>query len=496
MNAFGGYAGLVAPRYATPRNHARATYGAHDAAVAEMLGWPLLPWQRYIADVAGEVDDAGVHVYDTIIVTVPRQAGKTTLAMARNVRQCVSTPGTKAWYTAQTGQHASENWREMVTGVWSESPLDPLAKPRLSNGSAALRFTNHSEFRPHPPTADSLHGKQSDLNNVDEAWSFTQVEWKGLMGAIVPTQLTRKKLRGQQPQTWIFSTEGTSESIPFNELLDRNRATQAENVALFDWGVPADEPLPDITDPRQLAGFFDVVYRCHPGAGYLFERADLPGFFEQLDRDISEFARAFGNRRTGATARVIPEADWNTAATTDPIPDDAPVCFGAAVGRDGEDATITVTALLPDGHKVTEVIRHGAGTVWILDALKELTEKWDAPVVIDRAGPSTDLHDRAHAAGLPMIPIDLRGYTGACSALYGGIVKVDEDGTKLAPTWHHRPHTALNTAADIAARRSTGDAAWAWGRRASSASISPLEAATLSTWGVDNLPERIGLQVF
>ena len=41
-------------RGGTKRDESRPTDGAIVARTAEMLGKPLLPWQRYVADVAGE----------------------------------------------------------------------------------------------------------------------------------------------------------------------------------------------------------------------------------------------------------------------------------------------------------------------------------------------------------------------------------------------------------------------------------------------------------
>jgi hypothetical protein len=43
-------------RGGTKRDETRPTDGAIVARTAEMLGKPLLPWQRYVADVAGEID--------------------------------------------------------------------------------------------------------------------------------------------------------------------------------------------------------------------------------------------------------------------------------------------------------------------------------------------------------------------------------------------------------------------------------------------------------
>ena len=494
MSGYAGYPGLVAPRQATQRDESRATYGGHIAAVAELRGWPLLPWQRYVADVAGEVDENGMFVYGTIVVTVQRQAGKTTLDAAAGVQNALIGPNRRIWYTAQTGQHASAKWREMVDDYFEPSPLTSLAAAKRGKGSEVLKFRNGSGFSPHPPNEESLHSKKSDRNTIDEAWAFDRRQFDLLKGAIVPTQTTRKKLTGQRPQLWIMSTEGTADSEALNDLLAQLRAGPVPGYAFFDWGIPADLQLPDIERPAEVTAFLDACYAHHPGAGLLFERDDLPAWLTDLG--LSEFARAYGNRRTGATERVIPTADWNAAATLDTIPDGAGVCFAASVGKDGTDTAVTVTARLADGRRLTEVIRHGLGTAWALDFLKGLQERNGATIVIDRAGPSADLHDQATLAGLDLLDLDGRAYSGACSAVFAGIVHRDEAGGKLPPTWLHRPHQALNDAADVAAKRSTGDGSWAWGRRASSGSVAALEAATLSTWGIEHVPEKMPLQLF
>jgi hypothetical protein len=460
------------------------------------MGWPLLPWQEYVSDVAGEIDpETGTYYYGTVVITVQRQAGKTTLDMAAGVQNSCLGPGRKVWYTAQSGQHAAAKWREMVDDVFLESGIKSIATPLYSNGSQALRFWNGSTLSPHPPTEDSLHGKQSDRNTIDEFWAFDRIQAKALRGAIVPTTTTRRKLMGHRPQLWIMSTEGTQESEALNDLLAELRAAVPERTAFFDFGIPHDAAMPDMEDPAAVQRFLDLCYAWHPGAGFLFEREDMNGFLAELG--LSEFTRAYGNRRTGAVSRIIPESDWNAAATVQiTAPEGAPMCFGAAVGKDGDDATITATWTLPDGRKLTEVIRHGFGYTWTLDALATLQSVFGAPAVIDPVGPSADLFGAAQRReDITLLEVTLRAYTGACSAVFKGVVNRAENGDKLPPTWLHRPHEALNTAADVAAKRSTGDAAWAWGRRVSTGSVSALEAATLSTWGVDNLPEVMGLQI-
>jgi hypothetical protein len=65
------------PRYATRRRAERETFGPELAAIADKLGQPLMPWQRLVADVGGEISElTGLPAYREVVVTVPRQSGK------------------------------------------------------------------------------------------------------------------------------------------------------------------------------------------------------------------------------------------------------------------------------------------------------------------------------------------------------------------------------------------------------------------------------------
>ena len=77
------------PRYATKRTKTRKTRGHEIAAIAQLLGTPLLPWQRMVADVGTEmvVDRKTgliIPAYREICITIPRQSGKTTFSPGRS----------------------------------------------------------------------------------------------------------------------------------------------------------------------------------------------------------------------------------------------------------------------------------------------------------------------------------------------------------------------------------------------------------------------------
>lgn len=484
--------GLVPPRYATARDWHYATYGGHAAAVAAAMGTPFMPWQRYVADVALEVDAFGIFRYSLVVVTIQRQAGKTALDLSCGLQNALMGPGRRVWYTAQDGQNASGKWREMAETFDGSKLLRPMARPgskgiRLSNGSEAITMVNGSTIRPHPPTRDALHGKQSDRNTADEAWAHTYVQGSDLRQAIGPTTTTRRMKTGQRPQLWILSTEGTVESTFLNPLLDGLRAEEDPSVAFFDWG------LRDGDDPQDL----EVVAARHPGFGYTLDRDTLADQWKLFQDAPGEFARAFGNVRTGATERLIPAGPWTDAAWNDPFPDGR-VALAAAVGIDGMDTSIAVGTRRDPGTVVTALVKdgHQAGTAWAIGRLRDLQARHGAPVVIDNRGPSAGLYDAAVRAGLDVLGhnakpgeprYDAAAATAAASTMLEGIT---------TGAFRYRPHEALDAAAELATRRYIGDGAWMLGRRASVGSISALEAITLAGWGADHLPVQVGFQLF
>src|SRR5690606_16202487 len=100
----------------------------------------------------------------------------------------------------------------------------------------------------------------------------------------------------------------------FNPLLDELRGGGDPGVCLMDWG------LRDGDDPTDLA----TVAARHPGYGHLLDDQTLHDQARLFADAPGEFARAFGNRRTGATERLLPLDAWTDAAWRDPFPPGRP----------------------------------------------------------------------------------------------------------------------------------------------------------------------------
>lgn len=416
-----------------------------------------MPWQRKAVDVATEIDtDTGRFAYPLVIISVPRQSGKTALVLAKAFHRGLMLPNARVWLTAQTGMHARDSFLEMARPA-KLTPFGKLFDLKRGAGDTRIEFVhNMSQLRPHPPTEDSLHSKQSDLNLIDEAWVFGEEQAAGLMAAITPTQATRP-----MRQTVILSTRGTAASTWFHGLIDRVREDNPPGVCLIDYGIGPDD------DPQNL----DVIAAAHPAYGHTIDMAALEAAQTQLPP--GEFARAYGNIPTAAAESLFPPSAWAACQTVDRLPD-GPVTFAAAVSIDRSETAIAA-AIMVDGVPWCEVIEVREGTEWAAPRLAELAERHsDGAPWIDRGGPSGTV-----AVQMDRLRVEVRDATSYDVST----AAADMSDRVIAGRIRCRVHPALTSAVGCAAWRNMGDGARAFGRRASAGSIAALEAVSTAAHG-------------
>jgi len=437
--------------------------------LAEVLGWPPMPWQRQVLDVALEIDPStGDWCYPTVCLTVQRQAGKTSLFGPAALHRCLLSTDQRVWYTAQKRIDARDNWMDVARRV-RRSPLRPSAKIRESNGSESIELANGSTYRIFAPHDEALHGKANAMVGVDEGWSFTETEGTGLVQAIVPTFATTGG------QLWIISAAGTAASTWLRGYVEAGRHVvdigRRDGFAYFEWGISDD------VDPSDLA----AVAAAHPANGFTLRPGALAAAAAGMKP--GEFARAYGNRWTSAVERAIPEALWLAAAARHeqhPGLGTEPVAMGFDVGIDEKDAAIVAGWRDEAGRAHVEVVDAGPGISWLVPRLVDVVARY-APRAVghDSVGPTTAVAGAVARAGVQLASTSTRDYAGACASFLAAIV----DGTL-----RYTPHPELDAAAAGAAKRPVGDGGWAWGRRASVGTIAPLVAATEAIWAWDTAP--------
>lgn len=479
------------PRWGTPRSSGRQTYGGKIAKIARALGTPLMPWQRYVADVALEIDpETGVFAYRGIDLTVPRQSGKTSLILPVAVHRGMAWQRQRVIYGAQTGTAAREKWEdEHVPLLQDAKAFKGKFRVRKANGREAIIWrATRSIHSLTTNTEKATHGKTLDLALLDEY--FAQVDYR-LDQATGPAMITRP-----MAQKWRLSTAGTSKSLPFNAMRTRGRAAiesgRASKIAFFDWcalpGMARDDPavwrdcMPALC-PAPVRG----VCRCAPGQwrhtvtdeAIRAELEDLADTPEEFDRAYLNISREDGELDTDPN--VPSTAEWDLLAD-DRADGGGIVAIAVDITPQRDSAAIVAAGYTPAGLPRVVVLEHGPGTAWILDSILALH---------DELQPVAWALDDKSATGTLILPLERHGIVRQeqeprrgqlwiptvqhLGAACGSFTDTVRQGQLV-----HLGQEELTIALDGARTRPLGDGAWAWGRKIGSADISPLVAATLA----------------
>ena len=98
------------------------TLGHEVAEIAAQFGLVLKPWQRYVVDVALEVNEEGVLAYDTVSLSVGRRAGKTLLVFLMALRRM------SVLRVAHFHGFTTPSWIDRDSS-WIERLLTPSCRP-------------------------------------------------------------------------------------------------------------------------------------------------------------------------------------------------------------------------------------------------------------------------------------------------------------------------------------------------------------------------------
>jgi hypothetical protein len=413
-----------------------------------------MPWQRYVADVGLEMlEGTSVPAYREIVVTIPRQNGKTTLTLAFEIQRALGWGGPQSIaYTAQTGKDAREkllNDQAPLLVAKTSSCRKGVSRVLRGVGNEAITFVTGSRIFILNSGEDSGHGKTIDLGVIDESFADEDDRREQSM---LPAMLTRPAA-----QILNISTAGTERSVFLKRKVDAGRAAVAngetQGIAYFEWS--ADEEA-DPDDPATWRS-------CMPALGWTISE-DVVRHLRQTMTE-GEFRRSALNQWTISEERVIPASLWNGVCADDVAPEGRMV-IGLDVNPERSAAAIAIA----DEKGRVELVDHRQGIGWVIDRVVELSKKFEIPVALDSYGPAGSLVAELESQFVKVHSHTAREMAHACGVFYDAVAD-----SKI----QIRRHAALDTAAAAARKRQMSDV-WIWGRRDALQDVSPLIAATLA----------------
>ncbi|WP_411132711.1 terminase large subunit domain-containing protein [Streptomyces sp. 030-HV] len=475
------------PRWGTPRHPDRPSLGPKLWKVMAKLGAPPMPWQKYVSDVALEIDpDTGLFAHREVGLSVSRQQGKTELCLGAQVHRALAWPRQNIVYAAQTRGMARQRWEDEFWEKIASSDLAKLARIRKSNGNEAILFpAKRSRMGITANTEKAGHGPPLDLGFIDEAFAH---EDDRLEQAFSPAMLTRS-----MAQLWWASAGGTTKSVWLNKKRANGRTLIEElwealaedpqavrpRTAYFEWYAPEDMPRDDPATWRATL----------PALGHTVTEEIIAAELEKMDP--AEFDRAYLNRTRKPTPPAdpnVPKAAWPGLVDADSKPVASAVALAVDVSKDRSHSSIGAASLRADGKVHVEVVARRPGTDWVVPALVKLRALWNpvAVAIASSGAPAGSLIDDLAAAGIESPKDKDRPQRGDLAVMRAG--DITEACGQLADamnqsTIRHTDQVPLTAAVNGARTRRNGDA-WQLDRTASQVDISPLCAVTFARWAL------------
>jgi len=487
------------------------TLGSEVGEVARRLGKPLMPWQQHVADVALEVDpETGELFYEEVVITVPRQSGKTTLLLALMVWRCVvmarrlGLPQTVT-YLAQSGKMARRKLEREFIPVLRKAkgflevphsrarPVKPSEfKPSMNNGSEHVLFGTDSYLQIEAPTGTGSHGDVLDMPVIDEAFAR---EDDLVEQAVDAATVTRRS-----PQTYVISTAGNERStFLWRKVLGGRAArTQSSRTCYFEWSVPDDLPF---DDPEVWAEYL-------PALGHTITVARLQARLDKALRNPDEvdeegyepglagFRRGYMNQwvktpQLGVDqvrSEIDPAAFMALADPNSRIV--GPLVLGVGVSLDGVSAAMVIVGRRADGLPHVETFERAQGVWWLERRLRDWVEQRRPDAVAwNNGGParavSPDITRSCSMGVTKPIPLVGREWSGACEAFANAVKE-----SRI----RHLGDVLLEESIRGVPRRDSGVSGWTWDLREATTDPCVLEAATAALRALETMPAEWGVE--
>lgn len=480
------------PRWGTPRRPEFPTLGGKVATIMQRLGFTPMPWQRYVWDVALELDPVTrVFAYRDVGLSVPRQQGKTQGLLAVKVHRAAAYKRQRIIYAAQTRAMARDRWEDEFWATIEASRLIRQFVIRKANAhEAIIHKKTRSRIGITANTEHAGHGPPLDLGMIDEAFAHQDDR---LEQAFSPAMLTRP-----MAQLWWASAGGTEKSVFLNK---KRAAGRAMIELLFETGVHPRNAYFEWFAPDDMDRADPATWRATlPALGYTVTEDTIQAELDKLDP--AEFDRAYLNRTRKAappTDPNVPKERWPALVdeSSRPVPDKVALAIDVSQKRDW--STIAVASMLEDGRVHHEVVARRPGTDWVVPAMVRLKKLWNpiAIAVPSSGAPAGSLIDDLVSAGIDVPKTRGKGSDRARPARGDLAILRTTDAVEACAQMadamrqdggRHIDQVPLTAAVNGARTRRVGDA-WTLDRTASLTDVSPLCAVTWARWAlVTRLP--------
>lgn len=484
--------GVTQPRIFTPpkrRLTRKTTLGFAFIDFCEsILGIELLPWQQWLAKHSLEIDEDGHFVYQTVVVEVARQNGKTTMAKAMALFFLFGLQVRYIVGTAQNLDSATEVWEDAIADIEDNEELAlQVENIKRGNNGKSLVLTNGAKYRVLSSNKNATRGRSCDFVLIDELRE--QTDWSG-WSAISGTTTARPNA-----MMWCMSNAGDETSVVLkyqrlmamrrlgdpdglleseeNQLLlpPEDEDSGTDRVGYFEWSAPPD------CSPNDREGW----KYANPSLGYGFLTEDtLINKYQTMPEPkfrtehLCQWVLSIATPPFGHTAWQNAE-ECGSKITGDMV-------FGLDMSEDRTKTALAVCGKRDDGLYHVELIQYRVGFTWAVDWLTRRAKKHPIKVALQARGcpVASYLTELKQIEDLEVVECEGRDLGAWTGRFFDAVMANDNEAETDAVPLKHLRQPYVDKPAMVAQKRSVGDGAWAWDRRNSVEDISPLMAETMA----------------
>lgn len=223
-----GLIGSTQPRIHTPLLKT-ASKSQEVADLAEKIGLPLIPWQRWVLDDLLSVDAAGNWLKKSALCLVARQNGKTHLARMLILSHLYLWGSKNVLGMSSNRNMALDTFRQVAYTI-EDNPFlrKDIRQIRLANGQESITLLNGARYEIAAATRDAPRGKTADFLYLDELREWSEEAFT----AALPVTRARPNA-----MTLMTSNAGDGFSSVLNDLRERCMSYPPANLGYYEYSA-------------------------------------------------------------------------------------------------------------------------------------------------------------------------------------------------------------------------------------------------------------------
>jgi phage terminase large subunit-like protein len=445
-------------------------------AQCAQMGVTFDGWQHGIGQIALGKRKNGKYAATVggIVLSIPRQVGKTFLVGMMIIALCILNPGMTVLWTAHRTRTSTMTFKSMQGYVKRKRIAQHLKVSRsdgirATNGEQEIEFANGSIIMFGAREGGFGRGfDKVDIEVFDEAQILGE---KALEDMVAATN------QSQQPSGALLFFMGTPPrpSDPGEEFANRRSRALAghdKDIAYVEFSAD-DDADPDDRDQWKIG---------NPSYPDRTPEESMQRLRANLTNDDSWRREGLGIWAT-SSPRVIDERSWNNVADAASMATERLV-LAVDVAPNRSVAAVALAGQRPDGIWHVELDEHRTGADWVIPWIVERASKNRLhAVVADEMSGLVKWRNGFAYLGDTAIKVTLAAAEGrdmaiACAQFYDAV---------MSPTTlvRHTDQPQVNVAMSVARKRPLSGG-WAWNRKDEESDITPIVAETLALWGARN----------